>query len=222
VKPAAVLFDLFGTLLEIGSLRAEVAAITPQAEAFVALWREKQIAYAFASAIMDRYETFDEITGRAAAFAAEKFGVPLAPQQRAALVSAWERVLPYPDAVAALEAVRARGLACCVLTNGTPATATAALTHAGMESAIDTLLSVDSVKVYKPDPRVYALATGHYATTPDRLVFVTSNAWDATGAAAFGFRVAWCNRAGAPAETFGPPPEWTLAGLGELPALLDG
>jgi 2-haloacid dehalogenase len=49
---------------------------------------------------------------------------------------------------------------------------------------------------------------------------VTSNGWDATGASAFGMRVVWCNRVGAPAETFGPPPAWTIAGLAELPALI--
>jgi 2-haloacid dehalogenase len=75
------------------------------------------------------------------------------------------------------------------------------------------------VRTYKPDRRVYSLVTEHYQTTAEQLVFVTANGWDATGAAAAGLRVAWCNRSGLPAETYGPPPAWTLRDLGELGAI---
>lgn len=218
--PTAVVFDLFGTLLDIASLRTAAARVAPDPAAFVASWREKQIAYAFASAIMDRYEDFDAITSHALRFATARHGVTLGDDDRRALVTAWERVEAYDDTVAALGALHDRGVACAVLTNGSPATARAAQENAGIAALIDVTLSVDSVRVYKPDRRVYALAVDHYRTTADRLIFVTSNGWDATGAAAFGMRVAWCNRAGAPAETYGPPPATTIAGLSELVALV--
>jgi 2-haloacid dehalogenase len=99
--------------------------------------------------------------------------------------------------------LRRLGLRCGILTNGTPETSRAALEHAGLADAIDVLLSVESVAEYKPSPRVYALVTDHYGASADRFVFVTANGWDATGAAEFGLRVVWCNRTGAPAETFG-------------------
>lgn len=80
--------------------------------------------------------------------------------------------------------------------------------------------NVDSAGVYKPDVRVYTLVTDHYACAPADIVFVTSNGWDATGGAAFGYRVAWVNRLKNPAETFGPPPTWTIPDLASLPALI--
>jgi 2-haloacid dehalogenase len=103
-----------------------------------------------------------------------------------------------------------------VLTNGTPATAAAAIANAGIAGLLDVTLSVESAGVFKPDRRVYDLVTAHYGVTAEQLTFVTSNGWDATGAAAFGMRVAWCNRLGAPAETFGPPPAWTIRDLHAL------
>ena len=72
-----VVFDLFGTLLDIASLRTVAAAVCDDPVAFVATWRDKQIAYAFASAIMDRYEDFDALTARALRFAAAKHKVTL-------------------------------------------------------------------------------------------------------------------------------------------------
>jgi 2-haloacid dehalogenase len=109
-----------------------------------------------------------------------------------------------------------------VLTNGTPATAAAAIAGAGLAALLDVTLSVESAGVFKPDRRVYALVTEHYGVAAEQLMFVTSNGWDATGAAAFGMRVAWCNRAGAPAETFGPPPEWTIDSLSTLAEIAAG
>ena len=75
--------------------------------------------------------------------------------------------------------------------------------------------------MFKPDRRVYELVTKHYGAPAERFIFATSNGWDATGAAAFGMRVAWCNRSGMPAETFGPSPAWTLRDLSELKAVVD-
>jgi len=213
-------FDLFGTLLDIASLRAAAGRHTTDPAALVATWREKQLGYAFAATIMQRYASFDELTERALEYALARHGVALDAAAFAALAQAWCRVEPYPEARAVLEELHARRIPCAVLTNGTRATAHAAMDAAGIGTLIDVTLSVDDVRAYKPDPRVYALATAHYETTADQLVFVTSNGWDATGAAEAGLRVAWCNRLGAPAETFGATPDWTFSTLAELPALV--
>jgi 2-haloacid dehalogenase len=216
MKPVAVAFDLFGTLLDIASLRDAAAAVASDPVAFVITWREKQIAYAFASAIMGTHEDFDAMTGHGLRFAAAKHGVTLDATAQQRLVDAWRNVAAYPDAVPALRALNERGVRCAVLTNGTPATSAAAIQNAGIATLLDVTLSVESAGVFKPDRRVYELVTGHYGVAADRLIFVTSNGWDATGAAAFGMRVAWCNRVGAPAETFGPAPQWTIADLHAL------
>ena len=216
MQPAAIVFDLFGTLLDIASLQTAAAQYTNDAAAFVASWREKQLGYAFAATIMERYEDFDILTERALRYAAARHGLSDDTRHWETLAAQWRRTQPFPDAQPALADLRERGLPCAVLTNGTPATAAAALESAGLSGAVDVVLSVDSVAAYKPSARVYALATAHYATAPGRLVFVTSNGWDATGAAEFGLRVIWCNRSGAPAETFGAPPTSTIGSLREL------
>jgi 2-haloacid dehalogenase len=220
MMPVAIVFDLFGTLLDIASLQAAAAQYTSDPAALVATWREKQIGYAFAGTIMNRYEDFDALTLRALEYAAARHGLDSADRAWSALADHWQRVRPYPDATPALALLRGSAMRCAVLTNGTPATARAALQSAGLTNAIEVVLSVDAVRVYKPAARVYALATEYFATAAERLVFVTSNGWDATGAAAFGLRVVWCNRADAPAETFGPPPAATIRDLRELPQVV--
>ena len=80
------------------------------------------------------------------------------------------------------------------------------------------VLSVDSVRVYKPHPEVYRLATSALELLPAEIGFVSANGWDAAGAKAFGFRVFWINRAGAPVEELGVQPDHVLTRLAELPA----
>ena len=221
MKPVAIVFDLFGTLLDIASLQTAAARFTSDATALLATWREKQLAYAFAATIMNRYEDFDALTARALWYAAARHGLRADDRDWEALAGEWQRLVPFDDVLPALAQVRERGLRCAVLTNGTLATARAALEFSGLIDAIDVTLSVDAVGVYKPAVPVYELATKHMAASADQLIFVTSNGWDATGAGEFGLSVVWCNRAHAPAETFGRAPASTIRSLHELALVLD-
>lgn len=221
VRVAAVVFDLYGTLLATDAMRTHVAEAGVRDPAgFVADWRRKQLEYAFLTSLAGAYRDFDELTALSLAFTCAQRGASLDPARQRALAHAWRTMPAYGDVAIVLQALAERDVPLAVLTNGTPSSANTALEHAGVRALLTDVLSVDSVRAYKPDPRVYALATARFACAPGEIVFVSSNPWDAWGAAAFGFRVAWCNRGGNPPETLTPAPEATLAGLHELPAFV--
>jgi len=208
-------------MLTIESMRTHVAtAGVSNAATFVADWRRKQLEYAFLTSLADAYRDFDELTALALDHTCALHGAALDASTRAQLVHAWQTMPAFDDVAPALQALAARGIPCAVLTNGTPASARSALNAAGLLGALTDVLSVDAVRAYKPDPRVYALATARFACTPHEIVFVSSNSWDAWGAASFGFFVAWCNRAGQPAERLQPSPQAQLRGLAELDAFV--
>ncbi len=219
--PAAVVFDLYGTLLAVEGSRAAVAAAGARdPDGFVLTWRRKQLEYSWLASLAQRYRDFDELTALALEWTCAQAGLALDGAQRRALTEA-ARLLPaHPDAAPALRALHRRGIPLAVLTNGTAGSAGAALERAGLRALFAEVLSAETVRAYKPDPRVYHLALERFACTPRELVFVSSNGWDAAGAASFGFRVAWCNRTGAPPERLLPAPETTLAGLDELEAFV--
>ena len=218
---AAVVFDLYGTILTIESMRAHVAAAgVADADAFVGAWRRKQIEYAFITTLANAYRDFDQLTALALEFTCAEREVAVDATARAQLVDAWQTMPAYDDVAPALRALAARDIPCAVLTNGTPASARSALAAARILDLLTDVLSVDAVRAFKPDPRVYALATARFACAPNEIVFVSSNAWDAWGAANFGFRVAGCNRAGRAGEALTPPPETQLHGLDELGAFV--
>jgi len=221
VRVAAVVFDLYGTLLRFEAMREPLAAAgVPDPEVFIAAWRRKQLEYSFLTSLAGAYRDFDELTALALDHTCAQLRWDGSRDARAALAAAWRTLPVYEDVAPALDALARRAIPLAVLTNGRADSARAALAAAGIANRFADVLSVDTVRAYKPDPRAYALATARFSCAPDKIVFVSSNAWDAWGAQRFGLRVAWCNRAGAAPETLTPAPERSLSGLAELDALV--
>jgi 2-haloacid dehalogenase len=211
----ALAFDLYGTLLEVASVGRAAAEVTPQSGDLVDLWRQKQLEYSWLRSLMGRYEDFWAVTGDALDHALDRFGVALDGEARARLLGAWLDVRPYGEVPAALDRLRS-GRRLAVLSNGNPDMLEAGLAAAGLRDRFDHVLSVDEVGVFKPHPSVYELATKAFGLPAERILFVSSNGWDAFGARAFGMPVAWVNRGGAPLERLGTPPNLIVADLNAL------
>ena len=214
MKVEALAFDLYGTLLDVRSLDRLGAAETGGPDSFVAAWRQKQLEYTWLRAAMDRYHDFWTVTGEALDYTLQRLGLSVDPGARRRLMDAWLTLLPYSEVPAALGQLRPATLA--VLSNGSPHMLDRALRAADLHHLFAHVLSVDEVKTYKPAPAVYALAERHLGLGRSTILFVSSNAWDAAGAKAFGLRVAWINRTGAPAERLGFEPDVVVRDLEEL------
>ena len=97
----------------------------------------------------------------------------------------------------------------------------AAVKNSRLQELIPRIFSVETAFVFKPDPRVYQIAVDGLSVKPEEIVFQSSNAWDAAGAAAFGLKVAWINRFGQSPERLPGKPQAEIKDLSELPKLLD-
>ena len=214
----AVVFDAYGTLLDFASAAARAGdALGDRGRALSDLWRRKQLEYTWLRSLMRRHVDFWQVTGEALDFALQSFGLHDA-ALRKRLMDLDRSLDAYPDALPALQALRGAGLRLAVLSNGSPGMLDAAIRNAGLVDELDVVLSVEEVGIYKPAPEVYALAARYLDLLPGEVGFVSANGWDAHGASAFGFRVAWCNRAGQPNERLPGAPETTVRSLAELPA----
>ena len=98
----------------------------------------------------------------------------------------------------------------------------AGLEAAGLAELIDPVISVEEVGVYKPHPSVYALAGKHLGLPVNRMLFVSSNPWDAAGAKSYGLPVAWVNRAGATPERLTASPDLVVSDLADLAGRITG
>jgi 2-haloacid dehalogenase len=208
-------FDAYGTLFDVHSVVEAGRALTSDPAALSMLWRQKQLEYTWLRSLMGRYEDFWAVTEAALRHSIKRLGLTATDADINRLMSAYERLACFADVPAALSGLAGRPRA--ILSNGAPAMLAAAVASSGLSAAVEHVISVDRVKIYKPAPAVYALGPATLGVPAEDLLFVSSNAWDVAGAKAFGYRVAWCNRSGAPEEQLGVRPDYVVATLTELP-----
>ncbi len=213
VTPRAYVFDAYGTLFDVhAAITRHRGAAGPDAERFSEIWRAKQLEYAWILTLAGRYVDFWTLTERALDYAFAR--VPSVDRTlRPKLLEAYFTLDAFADAPAAVAALKARGSRIAILSNGSPRMLDAAIAGSGMRGLFDGVFSVDAVRMYKPRPEVYALVTDGFRIRPDEVVFVSSNRWDVMGAAAFGFRPLWVNRARLPDEYTEEPPLRVVADL---------
>ena len=196
----AILFDVYGTLLDVHSaIRREGAELGTSADLISRLWRQKQLEYTWVWSLRGEYRSFRAVTEAALDFALASHKVQ-SDALRAKLLRAYERLDPFTEVPDALAALRDTGLRLAALSNGDPDLLESGLQAARIQSMLDAVLSVASLRIYKPDRRVYELGREWAGCPAAEIAFVSANAWDAGGAAAFGFRTFWIDRAGQPQE----------------------
>ena len=198
----AYVFDAYGTLLDVhGAMRQHAALLPPDWERISAEWRSKQLEYTWVRSLTGpaHHRNFLQLTQDSLDYVCARHGIT-DPAVRATLLDAYHRLPAYPEVPGVLSALRRRGVRTAILSNGEPSMLDDAVRAAGIASLLDAVISVEEVGVFKPDPRVYALASQRFGLPPGEMLFVSSNAWDAQAAGAAGFRVAWCNRTGLPDE----------------------
>jgi 2-haloacid dehalogenase len=217
----AIAFDAYGTLFDVHSVRQLADTLFPaQGEALSQLWRGKQLEYTWLRAMSDRYVDFWRVTEDALRYAAKRLDLDLTDTARSRLMDQYLRLLTFPEVGDVLRQLKAAGHGLAILSNGSAEMLAALCRNADLDGLFDHVLSVDAVKTYKTDFRAYRLGTHAFNLSPREIVFVSSNGWDVSAGAWFGFRTFWVNRAGLPREELGVAPEAEAATLAELPAFL--
>jgi 2-haloacid dehalogenase len=216
--PAIFVFDAYGTLFDvhaaISRFRDEAG---PDADRMSEIWRLKQLEYTWTLTLSGHYTDFWTLTQRALDFSLAR--VPSVPKVlKPKLLDAYFQLDAFPDARAALAALKAKGHRTGILSNGSPNMLKGAVDAAKIGADLDAVLSVDVLKMFKPRPEVYALVTEHYKCKPNEVTFVSSNRWDVMAGTSVGFNGVWVNRAKAPDEYNDFPPKRVLGDLSALAA----
>jgi len=207
------IFDAYGTLLDVdGAARAAAAepggaALAGHWPGIARDWRAKQLQYTWLRSVAGHHCDFLQVTCDGLDWALEAAGLAGDAALRARLLQLY-RVLPaYPEVSAVLEALADRGIPAAILSNGDPEILEGAVAAAGLGGRLAAILSARDAGVFKPSARVYDLVGRAFDVATDEVLFVSSNGWDAAGAAGYGFRTLWVNRAGQPRERLHAMPQ---------------
>ncbi|NQV44248.1 MAG: haloacid dehalogenase type II [Rhodospirillales bacterium] len=216
----ACVFDAYGTLLDVASAATKCSdTLGDKAAPLGQLWRTKQLEYSWLRSLMGEHADFWQLTGDALDFAMETVGVDdSALRQR--LMDLYFTLDAFPEVPGVLQVLKDRGIKTAILSNGSPDMLRGAIDHAGIAPLLDAVYSVEDVGIFKPHPRVYQMAVDGLDLPPEKIRFLSSNAWDVAGASYFGFRVIWVNRYGQAAERLPGGPEHVIRDLNGLVPLL--
>lgn len=187
------LADFKTTLMPVITRLLELPA--DAAEPFLTTWRAKQLGAAALSNALNRGRmSFHDCTGLALDYAAGKHGVTVSASQRGELIESWYPLQPWPEAGDVLGALKARGYALAILSNGDRAMLESIANQVSVE--IDHIFSTESAGVYKPDPKVYDLPIDGLGLGRDEYLHVAGGANDVVGAKSAGVTCYWNNRSG--------------------------
>lgn len=214
----ACVFDAYGTLFDVNSAAAQCRdTLGDKWVPLSQIWRDKQLQYTWLRSLMNDYAPFWQLTQDALDFAMEALALD-DPALRQKLLDIYFELDAYPEVLGVLQTLKDAGIKTATLSNGSPDMLHAAVGNAGI--ALDAVISVDPLKIYKPDFRVYQLGCDELGVDKSRICFMSSNGWDAWGAANFGFQVVWVNRFGQPLERLPVGPKRIVTDLNALPPLL--
>jgi 2-haloacid dehalogenase len=179
-------------------------------------WRTRQFEYTWLRTLTGSYVDFWHVTEDALVYAAKLVKIELTVEKRNQLMQAFLSLKTWPDALPALQSLKASGMRIALLSNFTAAMLDAAVRNSSLQGIFEVLLSTDRVRAYKPDPRAYQMGIDAFGVKREEIAFAAFGGWDAAGARVFGYPTFWVNRMNVPLEELGFVPDATGATLRDL------
>src|SRR5450830_1895914 len=136
-KPKAVLFDAYGTLFDVYSVGLLAEQLFPgHGNALGLLWRDKQIEYTrlvTTSNHGEHYKPFWDLTRAGLRYACRRLALELTPAHEERLMNQYHHLSAYPENKQVLAALKAKGIATGILSNGDPDMLGVAVRSAGLD-----------------------------------------------------------------------------------------
>ena len=219
----ALAFDIYGTLIDPHGVVDELTQhVGERAQEFSGIWRDKQLEYTFRRGLMGRYENFVVCTRQALDYTDSLLQTNLDESAKSDLMQVYRRLPAYADVPASLQALADEGFRMFAFSNGVAEAVGGLLEHARIDHYFEGVVSVDTLKTFKPDPEVYRYFIDVAATDAQKCWLVSSNGFDVIGAVSAGMKAAWLQRS--EAAVFDP---WDIdatlvvSSLSELPAKIN-
>jgi 2-haloacid dehalogenase len=193
MKTKAVVFDAYGTLFDVNSAAKRCKdKIGAKWETFANFWRTTQLEYTWLRSLMKRHKNFWDITEDSLDKSMKVFNIDK--NMKNELLSLYKILSPYPEVKGVLEDLKKKNFKLAILSNGTLDLLNELVESNKLNNLFDDLFSIEEVKIYKPDPRVYEIPIKKYKIKSDEITFLSANTWDVSGGGNFGYNSIWVNR----------------------------
>jgi 2-haloacid dehalogenase len=192
-KVKAVIFDAYGTLFDVNSAAEKCKnQIGDKWEGFANYWRTTQLEYTWLRSLMKRHKDFWKITEDSLDKSMKAFNINQ--NMKEELLSLYKKLSTFPEVNDTLKQLKNKNLKLAILSNGSPDLLDELVNSNNLIEIFDDLFSIEEVKIYKPDNKVYEIPIHRYKIKPEEIVFLSSNTWDVSGGGNYGYQSVWVNR----------------------------
>ncbi len=189
----AIVFDAYGTLFDVNSAAEKCKGkIGDKWEGFANFWRTTQLEYTWLRSLMKRHKDFWQVTEDSLDKSMKAFKIDSSMKNE--LLNLYKVLSPYPEVKEVLKKLKVKEYKLAILSNGTPALLSELVKSSNLENIFDDLFSVEEVRIYKPDSKVYDMPIKKYQIKPDEVAFLSANTWDVSGGGNYGYNAIWVNR----------------------------
>ena len=211
----AIIFDAYGTLFDVNSAAKKCKdKIGDKWEGFANYWRTTQLEYTWLRSLMKRHKDFWQITEDSLEKSMKKFNINN--NMRNELLSLYKVLSTFSEVNETLQNLKRKNFKLAILSNGTPELLNHLVSTNNLENIFDDIFSIEEVKIYKPDSRVYDLPIKKFKFRKDEIVFLSANTWDVSGAGNYGFNSIWVNRSNNIFDSLDFKPKIEIKSLNEL------
>ena len=189
----AIIFDAYGTLFDVNSAAEKCKdKIGDKWEPFANFWRTTQLEYTWLRSLMKRHKDFWQITEDSLDKSMKAFNIE--PKMKDELLNLYKVLSPFQEVPETLKILKEKNFKLAILSNGTPSLLNQLVKSNNLDNLFDDLFSIEEVKIYKPDSKVYDLPIKKYEIKKNEVAFLSANTWDVSGAGNYGYNAIWVNR----------------------------
>ena len=211
----AIVFDAYGTLFDVNSAAEKCKdKIGDKWETFANYWRTTQLEYTWLRSLMKRHKDFWQITEDSLDKSMLTFKIDKS--MRNELLNLYKELSTFPEVKSVLEELKKKSIKLAILSNGTPSLLSNLVKNSNLENLFDDVFSIEEVKIYKPDPKVYDIPINKYKVKKEEITFLSANTWDVSGGGNYGYQSIWVNRNNNIFDNLDFKPKYQITDLNKL------
>jgi len=211
----AIIFDAYGTLFDVNSAAKKCKdKIGDKWESFANYWRTTQLEYTWLRSLMNRHKDFWQVTEDSLDKSMQVFKIDSA--MRNELLDLYKVLSTFPEVKEVLNKLKEKNYKLVILSNSTPFLLNELVKSNNLDNIFDDIFSIEEVKTYKPDPKVYNIPIKKYQIQKNEVAYLSANTWDVSAGGNYGFNPVWVNRNNSIFDNLDYVPKYQVKHLGEL------
>ena len=211
----AIIFDAYGTLFDVNSAAKKCKGkIGDKWEGFANYWRTTQLEYTWLRSLMNRHKDFWQVTEDSLDKSMQAFKIDSS--MRNELLDLYKVLSTFPEVKEVLNKLKKKNYKLAILSNGTPSLLKELVKSNNLDNIFDDIFSIEEVKTYKPDPKVYNIPIKKYQIQKNEVAYLSANTWDVSAGGNYGFNPVWINRNNSIFDNLDYVPKYQVKHLGGL------